>query len=112
MSTTTPTTGSGTVQRTSAGLLVNVSKKFTLVWNDGLKALAVAAVSPVIPIIAQSISAKTWVFDWTTIWHTAVAAGFAYLTKNFFSTTATVVSPTPANIAAANQTPSMNLSGK
>jgi hypothetical protein len=55
--------------------------------------------------VAQSISAKAWVFDWTTIWHTAVAAGFAYLVKNFFSTTATVVPATPANVAAANLTP-------
>lgn len=68
-----------------------VSKKFTLVWNDFLKAFLLAIVSPVIPIVMQSVSADKWVFDWTTIWHTAVAAGVAYLAKNFFSTTATVV---------------------
>lgn len=70
---------------------ITTSKQFWLNARDYGKALAVAAITPIVPIVAQSISAKTWVFDWTTIWHTAVAAGFAYLVKNFFTPSQTVI---------------------
>ena len=69
------------------------SKQWRLNVYDFGKALLVAAITPVVPIIAQSMSAKAWVFDWTTIWHTAAAAGFAYLVKNFFTPSQTISTP-------------------
>lgn len=67
------------------------SKQYWLNARDFGKALVVASITPIIPIIMQSISAKVWVFDWTTIWHTAVAAGVAYLVKNAFTPSQTII---------------------
>ena len=69
------------------------SRQFWLNARDFGKALIVAAITPIVPIVAQSMAAKEWVFDWTTIWHTAAAAGFAYLVKNYFTPAQTVTTP-------------------
>jgi hypothetical protein len=105
--TTTPpgTTGSGTVQRTSGGLLVNVSKKFTLVWNDFLKAFFVAALTTPITELLTGLQSGNFKPNWVALGSVAVSSGAAYLLKNVFSTSVTVVPPTPANTAAANLTP-------
>jgi ABC-type spermidine/putrescine transport system permease subunit II len=101
MSTTTSTTGSGTVQKTSGGLLVNVSKKFTLVWNDFLKAFFVAALTTPLTELLTSVQSGNLKPNWVALGTVAITSGASYLLKNFFSTTATVVPPTPANVAAA-----------
>jgi hypothetical protein len=74
-------------------MTTTTSTKYWLNARDFTKALIVAAITPVVPVIMQSMSAQTWVFDWTTIWHTATAAGVAYLTKNFFTPAQTVTTP-------------------
>jgi hypothetical protein len=65
--------------------IIKTSRQWMLDTRDLLKALLVAAISPVAPIVLQSMVAKQWVFDWTTIWHTAVYAAVAYLIKNFIT---------------------------
>ena len=112
MSTTTATTGSGTVQKTSGGLLVQVSKKFTWVWNDFLKAFLVAALTTPLTELLTSLQSGNLKPNWVALGTVAVTSGAGYLLKNLLSTTATIVPPTPANLAAANATPTTNLTGK
>jgi len=69
------------------------SKQFWLNTRDLLQALIMTMIGAVVPIIAQSMTAKAWIFDWTTIWHTAAAAGFAYLVKKFFTPSQTITTP-------------------
>jgi len=71
---------------------MKTSNLFSLNTQDFLKGLAVAVISPVFTIIGQSLQAGTLTFDWKAIGITALSAGFAYLTKNFF-TGASVVTP-------------------
>lgn len=58
---------------------------FNLNWQDLLKGLVVAVLGAVVAIIAPSIQDGSLIFDWTVIWHTGVAAGVAYLSKNLLS---------------------------
>ncbi len=67
------------------------SKFMSLLPRDFIRGLVMAALAPVFTIIGQSISAGNITFDWTAIWHTAAAAGLAYLAKNFFEPTKTVI---------------------
>lgn len=54
-------------------------------WRDFIKGLIVAVLTPIIPIVQQSITAGTLVFDWHVI-GVAAAGGFvAYMVKNFFT---------------------------
>lgn len=48
---------------------------------DLSKGLIVAALTAVIVLISDTISAGTWTFNWTHIWQTGVAAAVAYLMK-------------------------------
>ena len=63
--------------------------------QDFLKGLVVAVGGGVVAIIAPSIQDMSFVFDWTTIWHTAVASGLAYIVKNLFSSTPKTVQINP-----------------
>lgn len=54
-------------------------------WRDFIKGLVVAVITPIVPIVQQSITAGTLVFDWKVI-GVAAAGGFvAYMVKNFFT---------------------------
>ena len=66
---------------------MNTSKFLSLNWLDLGKGLVIAILTPVVVIIEQSISAGNLTFDWKTIGVSAVAGGFAYLVKNFFTKT-------------------------
>lgn len=69
------------------------SKQFSLNFKDIAKAALVAVLTPVIPIIENSLAAGTFVFDWHNI-AVAAAGGFvAYLVKNFFTPSQTVTTP-------------------
>lgn len=61
------------------------SSLFNLNWQDLAKGFIVAVLGAIVAIIAPSIQAGNFTFDWTTIWHTGVAAGVAYIGKNFFT---------------------------
>lgn len=76
--------------------VVTTSKKFSLAAPDWLKAFLVAAISPIVPIILQSLNAGSFVIDWKTVGTTALAAGLAYLAKNFFTPAQTTITGTPA----------------
>lgn len=67
------------------------TKFLSLVPHDFIKGLVIAAISPVFTIMGQSFSNGTFTLDWTSIWKVAVAAGFAYLAKNLFEPTQTVI---------------------
>lgn len=71
--------------------VVRTSKKYSLALPDIWKGLLVAAISPVIPIIMASLNAGSFVIDWKVIGTTALAAGLAYIAKNFFTSQQTIV---------------------
>lgn len=76
--------------------VVTTSKQFSLKAPDWLKALIVAAISPVVPIVLGSLNAGSFTFDWKVIGSTALASGIAYLAKNFFTPAQTTITGVPA----------------
>jgi hypothetical protein len=68
-----------------------VNKQYSLEWRDVFKSFLIAVLTPIIPIVEQSIEAGTLTFNWKLIGLTAVGAALAYLTKNFLTPTQTVV---------------------
>ena len=72
---------------------VTTSKQFRLNLADFAKAALVAVLTPVIPIVENSIAAGSFTMDWHNI-AVAAAGGFvAYLTKNFFTPSQTIIIP-------------------
>jgi hypothetical protein len=67
------------------------SKFLSLQWRDVLKGFLIAALTPVFTIITTSINQGTLTFNWKAIGLTAISAGLAYLAKNFFEPTQTVI---------------------
>lgn len=61
------------------------SKIFQLNWNDALKGFVTAVAGAVVATIANSINQGNFQIGWTPIWHGALVAGVAYITKNFFT---------------------------
>lgn len=61
------------------------SSLFTLNSKDLIKGFIVAIFGAVFGIIQGSIDAGTFEFDWTKIWHAALAAAVAYIIKNFLT---------------------------
>lgn len=59
-----------------------VSKQFTLQGRDWIKGALMAALTPALVIIQQSIDAGIWTFNWKAIGMAAIAGGVAYLLKN------------------------------
>lgn len=57
-----------------------------------IKALATAIISGVVAVVGPSIQAGNFTFNWTVIWHTAVAAVVGYVGQK-------VVSPPPSTVA-------------
>ncbi|MDR3551238.1 MAG: hypothetical protein P4L31_07535 [Candidatus Babeliales bacterium] len=70
------------------------SSLFSLDWKDGAKGLLMAIIGAIISVVTASINAGNFNITWAAIWHGAVVAGFAYLTKNFFTESKEVA---PAN---------------
>ena len=60
--------------------------------QDLLKGFVVAVASAVFALVAESVNKGQFTFDITAMWHTAAAAGIAYLGKNLF-TPAKAVTP-------------------
>jgi len=59
--------------------------------QDFIKGLIVTIVSAVFTLVAESVQKGQFTFDFTTIWHTAVAACIAYLGKNLFTPAKTII---------------------
>lgn len=75
----------------SKEITVTTSKKFRLNWQDYVKGIVVAILTPVIFIIQNSLDAGTLSFNWKQIGIAAVAGFVAYLVKNFFTPSQTIV---------------------
>lgn len=73
--------------------MATTSTQFTLDWQDLGKGLLVAVGGAVVAAIESTVAAGSLTFNWKQIGLTALAAGVAYLGKNFFSPAQTV---TPA----------------
>jgi hypothetical protein len=104
MSTTTPQTATvphGTIMKTSSGILVQVSNKFHLVWNDFLRAFFVATLSTPFTELLTGLQSGNFKPNWVALGGVAITSGAGYLLKNYFSTTTNIVPPTAANLAAA-----------
>lgn len=61
------------------------SNFLSLNTQDFIKGLIVTIISAVFTLVAESVQQDRFTFNFTTIWHTAVAAGIAYLGKNLFT---------------------------
>lgn len=81
---------------------MKTSNLFSLNLRDILKALIVAVITPVVPIIENSLSAGTLTFDWHNIGVAALGGFVAYLAKNFL-TPAQIVSSVQADAQNSNQ---------
>ena len=64
---------------------MKTSNLFSLNLHDFAKGLIVAVGTAVFALVAESVQNGHFTFDFTAIWHTAVAAVVAYLAKNFFT---------------------------
>jgi len=83
---------------------MQTSSLFSLDFKDLGKGLLVAVGGAVIAAIETSVKAGTLTFDWKAIGGVALAAGFSYLVKNFF-TPAQMVTPVQAATPAQPITP-------
>lgn len=72
------------------------SELFSLSVQDWLKGLFVAVLGAVVSVIQTSITAESFTFDWQSIWKVALAAGLAYLSKQFFTGTPSKVQIDPS----------------
>ncbi|HXS58998.1 MAG TPA: hypothetical protein VN726_22900 [Hanamia sp.] len=70
--------------------------------QDLIKGLLTAIGGAVMAIILPSIQAGNLTLDWTTIWHTAVAAGLAYLSKNLFTPTPKTIQIDPSKTSVVD----------
>lgn len=76
------------------------SNQYSVSTKDVLKGLLVAVITPVITIIMTSVNAGQLTFDWKAIGIVALAAGLAYLVKNFFTPSAIIVDATASQVQA------------
>ena len=69
---------------------MQTSSLFSLDFKDLGKGLLVAVGGAVVAAVESSIQAGSLSFNWKSIGATALAAGIAYLGKNFFTPAKTV----------------------
>jgi len=67
------------------------SNFLSLNTQDFIKGFIITITSAVFTLVAESVQKGQFTFDFTTIWHTAVAAGIAYLGKNLFTPAKTII---------------------
>lgn len=72
---------------------VTTSKQFSLNLSDAGKGLLMAVAGAVLAAIQTSLDAGQVTFNWKVISMTAISAGTAYLLKNFFTPSKTIVIP-------------------
>ncbi len=72
--------------------MATTSNLYAINWQDVAKGLLMAVLTPVFAIITQSVQAGNLTFDWKVIGGAALAGFLAYLTKNFFTPSATASS--------------------
>jgi hypothetical protein len=79
----------------------------SLNWRDFIKGLIVAVLTPIIPIVQQSITAGTLILDWHVIGLAAAGGFVAYIVKNFFtdSTKEAVKTLSKQNVTVIERSP-------
>lgn len=77
---------------------ITTSKKYSWNWMDAGKALVVAVLSPIVPIVQASLAAGNLQLPWKVMGLTALSAAVAYLVKNFFTQSQTIITPPPASM--------------
>lgn len=96
MSTTTTTTKTATLSPDShpvpEGFAIKVSKKFNLIWQDGLHAFYAAVIVPLLLEILTGLQSGNFKPNWIALGTAGVSSAAAYLAKTYFTTTAIVVS--------------------
>mgnify|MGYP001613218208 CR=1 FL=1 len=75
----------------------------TLDLKDLGKGLLVAVITPVFTILIQSLQEGSLTFNWKAIGATALAAGLAYLMKNWLSPGTVVLPATKEEIKAVKE---------
>ncbi len=77
------------------------ASKFSLKLNDWWKGLILAVLAPALKVIIDSINEGSLAFNWGSLWKVSVAAGLAYLLKNFFDSPKVVMTgATPEQVQA------------
>jgi len=74
---------------------VVTSKQFTVNWRDILKGLLMAVIGAALSPVLESLEVGNWVIDWKHVAAGAITAGVAYLMKNFFTPSKTVIKLDP-----------------
>lgn len=74
---------------------MKTSEIFSLDWRDAIKGLLVSVITSVFTIIENTIQAGSLTFNWKNIGFAALAAGMAYLSKNFLTPSVTVAPTNP-----------------
>lgn len=69
----------------------STSDQYSLKWNDIIKGLVVAVITPVFSILLTSLNAGSLTFNWKVIGAVALASGLSYLVKNFLSPAQVVI---------------------
>ena len=67
------------------------SKIFSLNALDFAKAFLVAILTPVLVLLQNSLDAGEFTFHWKPILMAAIGGGLAYLIKNFFTPSQTII---------------------
>ncbi len=67
------------------------SKIFSLNSLDFAKAFLVAIITPVLVLLQNSLDAGEFTFNWKPILMAAIGGGLAYLIKNFFTPSQTII---------------------
>lgn len=74
---------------------VVTSKQFTVNWRDIAKGFLMAAIGAALSPILESLQAGIFKIDWLHVAAGAITAGLAYLMKNFFTPSQTVIKLDP-----------------
>lgn len=74
---------------------VTTSKQYTINYRDVLKGLLVSGVTGALTVAEQALTTTPVVFSWKAIGLAALAAGVAYLLKNLFTPSQTVIKAGP-----------------
>lgn len=77
---------------------VTTSKQYTINYRDVLKGLLVSGVTGALTVAEQALTTTPVVFSWKSIGLAALAAGVAYLLKNLFTPSQTVIKSDPPDL--------------
>lgn len=84
---------------------ITTSKQFWLNQRDFIKGLLTACVGAIITPLLDTLKTGTLTINWKAILVGALTAGLAYLAKNFFTPSATIITVPPIDIPVKNETP-------